>query len=107
MGFECFKCGKTFDEFRFILSHLKLNHFIKNNTVPMKCLVPGNFCTEEFYCFNRLKSHVKNCQPTNTEPKPNLEKSFENFNISDYVSKQTYLLFLKLSLNISFYFNHI
>lgn len=93
MSFECFKCGKQFDDIKYIISHLKLNHFIKNNTIPMKCLVAGIICKEEFYCFKKLKSHVKNCRPTltNNKPKPeiqqtNLEKSFESFRISDCVS---------------------
>lgn len=95
MSFECFKCGVFFDNIRHIIQHLKLNHFIRNDTVSMKCLVAGNTCTQEFYCFNKLKTHVKNCRSTlstNTKSKPeirqtSLEKSFERIHISDCVSK--------------------
>lgn len=95
MHFECFKCGKAFDEIKFVISHLKLNHFIKNDTIAMKCLVAGNVCEKEFYCFNKLKNHMKECKSTPQpayKPKPgfrqtNLEKSFEDFHISDQVSK--------------------
>lgn len=113
MGFECFVCGKEFHEIKFIISHLKLNHFFKNDTEPMKCLVAGNTCTEEFYCLKKLKSHVKSCQSTfltNNKPKPELrqiilEELFESAHISDCVSKQIYLLCLKLDpnkINLSF-----
>lgn len=78
-----------------MISHLKLNHFIKNDTIPMKCLVKGNICREEFFCFNKLKAHVKNCRPnlsTNVESNTGfrqtiLEKSFENVHIPACVSK--------------------
>lgn len=90
MCFECYVCGKLFEHIKFIISHLKLNHFIKNDTTSMKCLVQGNLCTKEFYCFKKLKNHVNNCQPT-FGPKPgfqqtNLEKSFEAIHISENVS---------------------
>lgn len=96
MSFECFICGKEFADLKYIISHLKLNHFIKNDTVPMKCLVAGNICTEEFYRFNELKAHLKNCKPTSScnalksgFRQTNLEVSiFENFHISDEVSRE-------------------
>lgn len=95
MAFKCFKCGKEFEDIKYIISHLKLNHFIRNDTVPMKCLVKGNICSEEFFCFKKLKSHVKMCQPilsTNVNSKLGfqpkiLEKSFENIHIFACVSK--------------------
>lgn len=97
MTFECFKCGKEFADIKFIILHLKLNHFVKKDTVPMKCLVLGNVCTEEFFCFNKLKVHSKNCKPnlsSNAEMKFGLRQTnletiiVENFHISDYVSEQ-------------------
>lgn len=93
MNFVCFLCGKEFDNIKFIILHLKVNHFIKDETIPIKCLVAGNICTDEFYSFTKLKIHMKNCQPT-TEYKPksgfrqtNLGKSFESIDISGCVSK--------------------
>lgn len=95
MTFMCFKCGKEFSEIKFVVSHLKLNHFIKNNTVPMKCLVTGNICTQEFFCFDKLKAHVKKCKRNSSsinEPKPEfrptkLVDALEGLNISDCVCK--------------------
>lgn len=98
MSFECFKCGKEFNDIKYIFSHLKLNHYIKNDTEPMKCFVAGNICTEEFYCFNKLKSHVKNCKTvllSNNEANFGTqfrqtvsENSFGSFDVSDHVSIQ-------------------
>lgn len=95
MSFQCFKCNKKFDDIKYIILHLKLTHFIKNDTVPMKCLVNGNLCREEFFCFNKLKTHVKSCRPnssTNIKSNPEfrqtiLEKSFEDVHITACVSK--------------------
>lgn len=98
MDFECFECGKEFDHVKFVISHLKLNHFIKNDTVAMKCLVARNSCMEEFYCFKKLKAHVKNCRFTslsnnNGSLEPGLkqtilDESFESCHVSNDVSKQ-------------------
>lgn len=93
--FECFKCGKEFDDIKFVILHLKLNHFIKDDIEPMKCLLAGNVCTEEFYHFNKLKAHSKKCRPTlvqNHKPKyefrpKNLEQSLESVHISECVRK--------------------
>lgn len=61
--YKCFKCRKEFDDIKFIISHLKLTHFIRNFTEVMKCSVTGNQCTQEFYKFSELKSHMIDCEP--------------------------------------------
>lgn len=103
MEFECFKCGKEFNQIKYIFLHLKLNHFIKNDTTPTKCLVKGNNCKEEFYCFDKLKSHMKNCRSNSTasvESKPNcrptiLEKTFENVHVPSCVSNRIGMMCLE------------
>lgn len=103
MYFKCFQCGKEFENAKYCILHLKLTHFIKNNTVPMQCLVVGNVCSEKFYCFNKLKSHMKECRPNVSSnineripelSQTNLEKTFESLDVSDCVRKQqSYELF--------------
>lgn len=59
--YKCYLCSKEFKEEKIIVSHIKFNHFIKENTVEMKCLVKGNSCHNGFYTFASLKSHLKKC----------------------------------------------
>lgn len=64
--YKCYLCSKEFEEEKIIVSHIKFNHFIKENTVEMKCLVKGNSCHNGFYTFASLKSHLKKCPGKNT-----------------------------------------
>lgn len=59
--YKCYLCSKEFKDESIIVSHIKFNHFIKENTVEMKCLVKGNSCADGFYTFASLKSHLKKC----------------------------------------------
>lgn len=59
--FKCYLCSKEYKTEKLIISHLKLDHFIKNNTVEMKCLINGNSCENGFYKFDQLKNHMKKC----------------------------------------------
>lgn len=65
--YKCFLCTKEFNDEKIIVAHIKFNHFIKDNTIQMKCLVKGNSCTNGFYSFATLKSHLKQCPAKKTE----------------------------------------
>lgn len=67
--FKCYLCPVEYENERFIISHLKKEHFIQNDTVEMKCVVKGNSCEERFYKFNLLKNHMKRCCDQNNESK--------------------------------------
>lgn len=60
--YKCFKCEREFDDEKKILSHLKFEHFIRNNAEEMKCLLKGNYCTDTFYQYTQLKLHIKKCK---------------------------------------------
>lgn len=62
LKYECFKCPREFSEEKTIISHLKFDHFIRNNTEEMKCLLKGNSCQDTFYQYNQLKLHIKKCK---------------------------------------------
>lgn len=60
--YKCFKCLREFSEEKLIISHLKFDHFIRNNTEEMKCLLKGNSCPDVFFQYNQLKTHIKKCK---------------------------------------------
>lgn len=63
-NFKCYKCGKEFSEEKTIISHLKTQHFCKDNTEPLKCVINythGIACVHAFLTFNGLRKHLKSC----------------------------------------------
>lgn len=59
--YKCFLCTKEFKDEKTIFAHIKFNHFIRDNTIEMKCLVTGNSCTNSYSSYASLKSHLKRC----------------------------------------------
>ena len=59
--FKCFLCEKEFKQEKIVISHLKLDHFVKENTIEIKCVVKGKSCSAGFYTYSSLKSHMKKC----------------------------------------------
>lgn len=76
----CFLCTKEFKDAKTVFAHFKFNHFIKDNTVEMKCIVKGSECTNVFNCFASLKSHLKKCPGKNIE---NQAAAFESQEIGN------------------------
>lgn len=59
--FKCFLCQKEFGCEKVIISHLKFEHFLKDNTSEMKCVIKGRSCAEVFFTYSSLKLHLKKC----------------------------------------------
>lgn len=57
-NYACFLCESKFNNEKFAISHLKLNHFIRDNTIEIKCLLN---CNEVFLKFDKLRKHLKKC----------------------------------------------
>lgn len=68
---KCFLCSKEFNNEKIIISHLKLDHFLRENTSKIKCVVKGRFCTDVFYTYSSLKSHLKKCKQSATQNEKN------------------------------------
>lgn len=97
MDFRCFLCPKKFIAEKTIISHLKFDHFVKDNTIEMKCLVKGDLCSARFYTYSSLKSHLKKCTLTNKnqnrlnccEPEPENEANIVHNVLFSRVSEHT------------------
>lgn len=104
--YKCFKCGAEFNEEKYIISHLKVIHFIKDNSEPIKCSVGGNYCPMVFYKFSQLKQHMKKCitqektvcgaETANVDFE--LEGTFGDFHISTNVKTEKNSFVIKQSL---------
>lgn len=57
MAFHCYKCGKTIDERKELINHLRKDHMLKDNAEAMNCAVVG--CSRTFLTFNGLSAHLK------------------------------------------------
>lgn len=85
MDFQCFKCFNTFSSANETIKHLKKDHFICENTDPIKCIA-NNKCTKEYLTFGGLRNHIKKCIPGNQA------------NVSKHV------IFIYIDWNIFFYY---
>lgn len=64
MNYKCYLCQELFEEIKSILSHLKREHKIVENSEQIKCLVNfGNayHCKRTYHTFSGLKTHMKTC----------------------------------------------
>lgn len=62
MEFKCFECLEIFSDGKSAIKHLKVIHFIKDNTNPIYCL-KNNGCKNHFSTFRNLKKHMNSCYP--------------------------------------------
>lgn len=60
MDFKCFVCKDLFPTQKVIITHLKKDHFVKENEDPIYCL-KNNKCKQYFLNFRHLKDHLKIC----------------------------------------------
>lgn len=63
--FKCFLCIGKYSNIEDILKHLKIKHFIKEKSNPIKCIVNSNVCDKEFATFSGLKKHTEKCLERN------------------------------------------
>lgn len=62
--YKCFECRKEFSTEKSIISHMKTDHFHKNNAQQMKCIInhkENNACGKTFLTFGGLRKHIKIC----------------------------------------------
>lgn len=62
--YKCFKCEKEFSNEKSIISHLKIEHFCKDNTEPIRCVInykQRKVCQHSFLTFGGLRKHLKTC----------------------------------------------
>lgn len=104
-NYECFLCRCKFDNEKSAISHLKLNHFIRDNTVEIKCLLN---CDEVFYKFDQLKKHLKKCASRRVKVNPfqdenratffkGSDSEFKVFSIENVRNHTTQLCFVFIS----------
>lgn len=65
--YKCLLYPKEYKTEQLVISHLKIDHFIKNYTVEMKCVIKGNTCERGFYKYDLLKNHLKKCPHKNSK----------------------------------------
>lgn len=61
MNFKCFECSELFSEEVEAISHLKKEHFVKDNKDPIYCL-KNNDCKKYYQTFSNLRRHMKSCE---------------------------------------------
>lgn len=64
MNYKCYLCRALFDETKLILTHLRKEHKIVENSDQIKCLVNfgnSNHCKRTYHTFSGLKTHMKTC----------------------------------------------
>lgn len=59
--FQCFLCPKEFKNEKVIVSHLKIDHFLRENSSEIKCVIKGKCCSDVFFTYSSLKLHLKKC----------------------------------------------
>lgn len=57
--FKYFLCSEEFKTEKVIISHLKIDHFLRENTSEIKCVVKGKCCSDVFFTYSSLKLHLK------------------------------------------------
>lgn len=56
--FECFKCLKQFNSEKLMIQHLKLDHFIRDESTQLRCVVKANKCENVITTFGGLSKHI-------------------------------------------------
>lgn len=57
MNFYCFQCEKIFGNVKNIIEHLKKDHGIVDNEIPIKCCA-NKLCEKTYKTFKGLRSHL-------------------------------------------------
>lgn len=66
MDFKCYLCQKQFGEIKLICQHLRIIHFLQDNSTNIRCAVNSQEeCSKSFHTFNALQKHMKMCIRTN------------------------------------------
>lgn len=60
MEYRCYKCGKIFDERGKFITHLRINHLLKDHDEAINCAIVG--CTRTYLTFRGLSTHLKSCE---------------------------------------------
>lgn len=64
MDYKCNFCSKYFSQVKVIISHLKKDHKVIENTERIPCLVnfpDGIVCQRSYLSFSALQKHMKPC----------------------------------------------
>lgn len=61
--YKCYECNLKFKDVKYIISHLKLAHSVKEKVNQIQCVNCFNsyVCTDTFLTFRSLRSHLSKC----------------------------------------------
>lgn len=97
--YKCYDCEKQFSTEKTIISHMKSEHFYKDNAQKIKCLTnrtESNACRKLFLTFASLRKHMKICIAEKLNDVPRDLNDAERFNCEiDDISKS----FVDLNIN--------
>lgn len=94
MFLSCFMCPKKFNDVKKLIDHLKLHHYLRDNTCTLNCMV--NYkdykCGKAFHTFNKLQKHLKECLQSR-------EVNEVDIQFFESKEKQTYI-FIPINLGV-------
>lgn len=59
--YKCFRCENKFFSAEETVEHLKNFHHVRQKDDPMLCIAANSNCGREYYTFQKLKLHAKEC----------------------------------------------
>lgn len=59
MNYQCFLCSQNFEAQKNAIAHLKLEHYLVDNSSPIQCIVEE--CQNTYLSFKALNLHLKKC----------------------------------------------